>query len=261
MLARIVACLDVKHGQVVKGTKFRNHEVIGDVLALAKRYSDEGADEIVVYDIAASSENKTVDKSWVKAIASVVKAPLCIAGGIRTLKDAKEILNNGARKISINSPALANPGLIEELATHLGKERVVIGIDSYYDKKEEDYFVYTLTGDETLTNRTKWRTLEWVKEVEALGAGEIVLNMMNQDGVREGYDIPQLQAIKKVTTLPIIASGGAGKMEHFLAAYKEAKVEGTLGASAFHKEIINIKTLKTYLKANGVSVLPGDSSN
>lgn len=256
MLARIIACLDVKHGQVVKGTKFRNHEVIGDILALAERYSNEGADEIVVYDIAASSENKTVDKAWVKEVASVINVPLCIAGGIRTLKDAETILNNGAQKISINSPALANPSLIEELSSYLGRESVVVGIDSYYDKEKKDYFVYTLTGDENLTNRTQWRTLEWVKEVEALGAGEIVLNMMNQDGVREGYDIPQLQAVKKVTTLPLIASGGAGKMDHFLAAYREAKVEGTLGASAFHKEIINIKVLKAYLKANGILVLP-----
>ncbi|NLD08403.1 MAG: imidazole glycerol phosphate synthase subunit HisF, partial [Xanthomonadaceae bacterium] len=134
------------------------------------------------------------------------------------------------------------------------RDKVVIGIDSYFDDKRNDYFVYTLTGDESKTSETEWRTLDWVQKVEELGAGEIVLNMMNQDGVRSGYDLEQLKKVKAVCQLPLVASGGAGAKEHFLAAYKEAGVEGTLGASAFHKKIVHIGELKQYLNENGVEI-------
>ncbi len=254
MLAKIIACLDVKHGKVVKGTQFRDHETMGDILELAARYNEEGADEIVIYDIAASAENSVVDKSWIKQVAEIIDVPLCVAGGIKSVEDAQMVLDNGAQKISINSPALANPALITELSRTFGRDKVVIGIDSYFDEKRNDYFVYTLTGDESKTNETEWRTLDWVQKVEELGAGEIVLNMMNQDGVRSGYDLEQLKKVKAVCQLPLVASGGAGAKEHFLAAYKEVGVEGTLGASAFHKKIVHIGELKQYLKENGVEI-------
>lgn len=251
---RIIACLDVKDGEVVKGTQFRNHEKMGDALQLAKRYSDEGADELVVYDIAASTRGETVDKSWIGEIAKVIDIPLCVAGGIRTVEDAKGVLANGANKISINSPALANPDFINELVDAIGGDAVVIGIDSYFDEARNDYFVYTLTGDEATTSETAWKTLDWVQEVQKRGAGEIVLNMMNQDGVREGYDIPQLKKVREVCKISLVASGGAGAKEHFRDAYLEAKVDGTLGASAFHKSIVHIGELKTYLREQGIEV-------
>ncbi len=253
MLAKIVACLDVKDGVVVKGTQFKNHEIMGDIVALAKRYNEEGADEIVIYDITASTKNDLVDKSWIQKVAAVIDVPLCVAGGIRSIEDAQVVLDNGAQKISINSPALANPDLINELSETFGKSRVVVGIDSYYDQARDDYFVYALTGDPDTTLETEWRTEDWIKEVEKRGAGEIVLNMMNQDGVRSGYDLVQLAKFSALTSLPIVASGGAGAPEHFLEAYTKGNAAGTLGASAFHKKIVHIGELKDYLRANGLT--------
>lgn len=253
MLAkRIIPCLDVKSGQVVKGVQFRNHQVVGDILDLASRYAQEGADELVFYDITASSDGRTVDKSWVSAVAERLDIPFCVAGGIRTLDDAQQILADGADKISVNSPALADPGLINRLNDTFGRQCVVVGIDSWFDKASGSYKVYQFTGDETATRQTQWFTQDWAQEVEKRGAGEIVLNVMNQDGVRQGYDIKQLSAVRQVTNLPLIASGGAGAMEHFYDVFTEARVDGALAASVFHKQIIDIQQLKHYLKQQGV---------
>ncbi|PXZ00006.1 imidazole glycerol phosphate synthase subunit HisF [Gilliamella apicola] len=255
MLAkRIIPCLDVRNGQVVKGVQFRNHEIIGDIVPLAKRYAQEGADELVFYDITASSDGRVVDKSWVAKVAEVIDIPFCVAGGIKTVEDAGQILTFGADKISINSPALANPQLITQLADRYGVQCIVVGIDTWYDQESNSYHVYQFTGDEKRTVATKWNTLDWVKEVQKRGAGEIVLNMMNQDGVRNGYDLAQLKAVREVCHVPLIASGGAGTMEHFLQAFNEADVDGALAASVFHKQIINIGELKQYLVQHGVNI-------
>ena len=255
MLAkRIIPCLDVRNGQVVKGVQFRNHEIIGDIVPLAKRYAQEGADELVFYDITASSDGRVVDKSWVAKVAEVIDIPFCVAGGIKTVEDAGQILTFGADKISINSPALANPNLITQLADRYGVQCVVVGIDTWYDQESNNYHVYQFTGDEKRTVATKWNTLDWVKEVQKRGAGEIVLNMMNQDGVRNGYDLAQLKAVREVCHVPLIASGGAGTMEHFLQAFNEPDVDGALAASVFHKQIINIGELKQYLMQHGVNI-------
>ena len=255
MLAkRIIPCLDVRNGQVVKGVQFRNHEIIGDIVPLAKRYAQEGADELVFYDITASSDGRVVDKSWVAKVAEVIDIPFCVAGGIKTVEDAGQILTFGADKISINSPALANPQLITQLADRYGVQCIVVGIDTWYDQESNSYHVYQFTGDEKRTVATKWNTLDWVKEVQKRGAGEIVLNMMNQDGGRNGYDLAQLKAVREVCHVPLIASGGAGTMEHFLQAFNEADVDGALAASVFHKQIINIGELKQYLVEHGVNI-------
>ena len=255
MLAkRIIPCLDVRNGQVVKGVQFRNHEIIGDIVPLAKRYAQEGADELVFYDITASSDGRVVDKSWVAKVAEVIDIPFCVAGGIKTVEDAGQILTFGADKISINSPALANPDLITQLADRYGVQCVVVGIDTWYDQESNNYHVYQFTGDEKRTVATKWNTLDWVKEVQKRGAGEIVLNMMNQDGVRNGYDLAQLKAVREVCHVPLIASGGAGTMEHFLQAFNKPDVDGALAASVFHKQIINIGELKQYLVQHGVNI-------
>lgn len=255
MLAkRIIPCLDVRDGQVVKGVQFRNHEIIGDIVPLAKRYAEEGADELVFYDITASSDGRVVDKSWVAKVAEVIDIPFCVAGGIKTIEDASRILSFGADKISINSPALADPCLITRLADRFGVQCIVVGIDTWHDEKTNQYHVYQFTGDEKRTVATTWNTLDWVKEVQQRGAGEIVLNMMNQDGVKNGYDLTQLKAVRDVCHVPLIASGGAGKMVHFLDAFKRANVDGALAASVFHKQIINIAELKQYLSANGVEI-------
>ena len=257
MLARrIIPCLDVRDGKVVKGVQFRNHEIIGDIVPLAQKYAEAGADELVFYDITASSDGRVVDKSWVSRIAEVIDIPFCVAGGIKSEEDAKEILMMGADKISINSPALRDPSLISRLADHFGQQCVVVGIDSFYDKDSGKYQVYQFTGDETRTQKTSWTTFDWIKEVVSLGAGEIVLNCMNQDGVRQGYDIEQLKQAREVCNVPLIASGGAGTIEHFSQVYQQADVDGALAASVFHKGIIPINELKTYLKSQNIEVRP-----
>jgi len=253
MLAkRIIPCLDVKDGKVVKGVKFRNHEIIGDIVPLAKQYAKAGADELVFYDITASSDGRVVDKSWVSCIAEVIDIPFCVAGGIKSEQDAKEILMMGADKISINSPALQDPSLIERLADHFGVQCVVVGIDSYFDKDTNQYQVYQFTGDETRTQKTTWQTFDWIKAVQQHGAGEIVLNCMNQDGVRQGYDLEQLKQAREVCNIPLIASGGAGEIKHFSDVFSIADVDGALAASVFHKGIIAMEDLKTQLVNNNI---------
>ncbi|MBD2784302.1 imidazole glycerol phosphate synthase subunit HisF [Xenorhabdus sp. DI] len=255
MLAkRIIPCLDVRDGQVVKGVQFRHHEIIGDIVPLAQRYAQEGADELVFYDITASSDGRVVDKSWVAKVAEVINIPFCVAGGIKTVEEAGQILAFGADKISINSPALADPDLINRLSDHYGVQCVVVGVDTWFDKSTNSYQVYQFTGDEKRTTATRWQTLDWIKEVQQRGAGEIVLNMMNQDGVRNGYDLTQLKLVRDVCSVPLIASGGAGAPEHFLDAFQVANVDGALAASVFHKQIINISELKQYLATQGVEV-------
>lgn len=253
MLAkRIIPCLDVRDGKVVKGVQFRNHEIIGDIVPLAEQYAKAGADELVFYDITASSDQRVVDKSWVSRIAQVIDIPFCVAGGIKSVEDAGRILEMGADKISVNSPALTTPSLINELHDVFGQQCVVIGIDSFFNEASGHYEVYKFTGDESRTQQTQWQTQDWIAEVQQRGAGEIVLNCMNQDGVRKGYDIAQLKAIREVCNVPLIASGGAGAIEHFADVFKQADVDGALAASVFHKGIIDMQELKSALSAQGI---------
>ncbi len=195
-----------------------------------------------------------VDKSWVSRVAEVIDIPFCVAGGIKSVEDAGQILSFGADKISINSPALADPTLITRLADRYGVQCIVVGIDAWYDSATGRYHVNQYTGDESRTRVTQWETLDWVQEVQQRGAGEIVLNMMNQDGVRNGYDLEQLKLVRERCHVPLIASGGAGTPEHFLHAFEQAQVDGALAASVFHKQIINIGELKQYLKQQGVEI-------
>lgn len=172
MLAkRIIPCLDVKDGVVVKGVKFRGHEVMGEIVPLARRYAEEGADELVFYDITASSDGRVVDKSWISRVAEAIDIPFCVAGGIRSIEDAGRLLAFGADKISVNSPALADPTLISRLAERFGVQCVVVGIDSWHDEKTGEYWVNQYTGDEKKTRVTQWHTLDWVEEVQRRGAG------------------------------------------------------------------------------------------
>jgi cyclase len=249
---RIIPCLDVKDGHVVKGVQFRDHEVVGDIVELARRYCEEDADELVFYDITASSDRRTVDRGWIERIARVIDIPFCVAGGIRTIEDARAVLNGGADKVSINSPALENPELIGRMAYAFGSQAVVVGIDSR--SEDGDWYVYQYTGDPAKTQATKRRTLEWAKEAAERGAGEIVLNCMNQDGMRRGYDIAQLATLREVLRVPLIASGGAGAPEHFRDVFLQARVDGALAASVFHKGLIAIPDLKRYLAGEGIEV-------
>ena len=234
--------------------RFRDHRVVGDIVELAARYRDEGADELVFYDITASPDGRSVDRSWVQRVARLLDIPFCVAGGIRSVEDAEQVLHEGAEKISINSPALADPDLISRLSERFGAQCVVVGIDS--QTVDGDYIVYQYTGDPDRTRSTARRTLDWITEVQRRGAGEIVLNCMASDGVRRGYDIDQLRAARAVCEVPLIASGGAGAPEHFADVFREAHVDGALAASVFHTGQIAIPDLKRYLLGAGIEVRP-----
>jgi cyclase len=251
---RIIACLDVKGGRVVKGVRFEGHVDAGDPLSLALYYRDEGADEIVIYDITASAERRTIDYAWLKQIARQLDVPLCVAGGIRTTEQALACLEHGADKISINSPALERPDFIDELASVAGSQCVVVGVDSRLHDGE--WRPHQYTGAKATTQRTSWRTLDWIVEAQSRGAGEVVLNCMDSDGTREGYDIAQLRAARALLSVPLIASGGAGAVEHFAAAFRIADVSGALAAGALHNGALRIGQIKRALAEQDIEVRP-----
>lgn len=253
MLARrIIPCLDVRDGRVVKGVQFKNHEDVGGIIELALIYSQSGADELVFYDITASVDDRTISPDWIKAVSRAIDIPFCVAGGINSVEAAGARLSAGADKISINSPALQDPDLINALSAAYGQQCIVIGIDTF--EENGTYRVKSHTGDPDKTRETGRDTLDWVREVIERGAGEIVLNCMNQDGVRKGYDLKQLSAVREVCSVPLIASGGAGEVSHFKDVFQKSKVDGALAASVFHKSIIAIPDLKSELKASGIEI-------
>ena len=236
----------------MKGVRFLDHRDVGDIIELADRYCRAGADEIVFYDITASPEGRTVDRSWVTGVAAILDVPFCVAGGIRSIADAEGILNKGADKISINSPALENPQLISDLAKRFGSQCVVLGVDSR--RVNGSWRVYRNTGDPSRISETSHETAQWVREAQELGAGEVVLNCMNQDGVRNGYDLEQLATIKGICKVPLVASGGAGCPQHFRDVFEKTDVSAALAASVFHDNIIDIPGLKRYLYDANVDV-------
>jgi cyclase len=250
---RIVPCLDVRDGRVVKGVRFRDHVDMGDIVALALRYRDEGADELVFYDITASPEGRSVDRAWVERVAREIDIPFCVAGGIRSVEDARTVLHAGADKVSINTPALERPQLIGEIADAFGQQCVVVGIDSLRDA-DGQWRVRQYSGDPSRTRALPQRTLDWVDEAQQRGAGEIVLNCMGSDGVREGYDIEQLQAVRQRCQVPLVASGGAGTIAHFADVFRQADVDAALAASVFHSGAVHIPELKRHLRGQGIEV-------
>ncbi|QCI25881.1 imidazole glycerol phosphate synthase subunit HisF [Buchnera aphidicola] len=255
MLAkRIIPCLDVREGHVVKGIQFRNHVIVGNIVHLAKKYVQDGADELVFYDIYASTNQSLVHMKWIRDVAAVIDVPFCVAGGIRNISDVKNILSSGADKVSINSSAINEPDFITRIADRFGSQCVVVGIDSWYDSVKKKYLVYQYTGRVESTKKTRWNTVSWVKEVQKKGAGEIVLNVMNQDGLCTGYDIQQLKEIKQVCNVPLIASGGAGTMKDFYHVFQKTNVDGALAASVFHKNIFTIRELKYFLSKRGIRI-------
>ena len=244
----------MRDGQVVKGIRFRGHRVVGDILELAARYRDEGADEVVFYDISASPQGRTVERTWVSRVARTLDIPFCVAGGIRSVEDAEQLLACGAEKVSVNSPALENPDLINALSERFGAQCVVVGIDS--QTIDGEYRVQQFTGDSARTRDAARKTIDWALEVQRRGAGEIVLNCMASDGVRGGYDLEQLRAVRGICQVPLVASGGAGAVSHFAEVFQKAGVDGALAASVFHSGEIAIPALRRELRAQGIEVRP-----
>ncbi len=250
---RIIPCLDVRDGRVVKGVRFRDHVDMGDIAELALRYREQGADELVFYDIGASPDGRSVDVAWIERIARLIDIPFCVAGGIGDVETARRVLHAGADKISINSPALGRPELISELAEAFGVQCVVVGIDSVREP-DGQWRVRRFSGDPNRTQAIALRTLDWLVEAQRRGAGEIVLNCMDSDGVRRGYDVAQLQQARQLCHVPLIASGGAGAPEHFAEVFVHADVDGALAASVFHSGAIVIPELKHYLRQQQIEV-------
>jgi cyclase len=249
---RIIPCLDVKNNKVVKGIQFKNHKIVGSIVDLAEKYSNDGADELVFYDISASTHGSVVNKNWISKIAEVINIPFCVAGGIKTLEDAKQILNLGADKISINTPALNNPHLISELSNSFGSQCVVIGMDIKIIDAEA--YLFAKTGSERTAFCTNKKALDWLQEVQDLGAGEVVINAMGKDGVRDGYDIELLQSLETKCSIPMIASGGAGGPDDFINVFEQTNVDGALAAGIFHRNEFSVGQIKKALKTNKVNV-------
>lgn len=246
---RIIPCLDVNNGRVVKGVNFVNLIDAGDPVECAKVYDKAGADELVFLDITASSDNRDTVVDMVKAVAKQVFIPFTVGGGIRSVEDFRKILNAGADKVSVNSAAVKNPSLIKDAAEKFGRQCVVVAIDAKRHEKG-GWDVY-LNGGRVNTGID---ALKWAKQAEDLGAGEILLTSMDCDGTKAGYDIELTRAVSESVSIPVIASGGAGTMEHFLSAFREGKADAVLAASLFHFKEIEIKDLKQYLRDNGESV-------
>ena len=250
MLAkRIIPCLDVKNGKTVKGVNFENFRDAGDPVELGRRYSDEGADELVFLDITASLEGRDTFVNVVRRVAENLNIPFTVGGGINKMSDVNVMLNSGADKISINSSALRNPGLIDEISSHYGNQVCVVAIDA---KCEADghWHCYVKGGSE----RTDRELFEWAHEAQERGAGEILFTSMNHDGVKTGFACEALRELHDSLSIPIIASGGCGAMEHFVDVFDNGKADAALAASVFHFNEISIKELKHYLKANNINV-------
>lgn len=247
---RIIPCLDVKNGRVVKGVNFVNLTDAGDPVECAKAYDKAGADELVFLDITASSDARNTVEDMVRAVAENVFIPFTVGGGIRTVEDFRKILNAGADKVSVNSAAIKNPQLIHDAAEKFGRQCVVCAIDAKRRVDGSGYDVY-LNGGRVNTGID---ALEWAKKAEALGAGELLVTSMDCDGTKAGYDLELTKSISESVKIPVIASGGAGKPEHFLDAFRIGKADAVLAASLFHFKEIEIMDLKKYLLSAGESV-------
>jgi cyclase len=250
---RIIACLDVREGRVVKGVRFRDHADAGGIEELALRYASEGADELVFYDIGASPAGRGVELAWVARVSRLLDIPFCVAGGISSVEQARRVLGAGADKVSENSPALRRPELVAELAEAFGSQCVVVGIDSERES-DGDWRVRRDSGDPARMQALPLRTLDWIERAQRLGAGEIVLNCMGSDGVRRGFDLAQLRAARAACAVPLVASGGAGTAAHFADVFREADVDAALAASVFHSGELPIPELKATLRAQGIEV-------
>lgn len=249
---RIIPCLDVDKGRVVKGVKFFDHVDAGDPVEQAKRYQDQGADELVFYDITASHEGRDIMAQLVRQVADSVFMPLTVGGGIRTLEDATRLIQAGAEKVSVNSAAVRRPALLKEVAEKFGCCATVLGLDANRVKIDgvEHWHVFINGGRVD----TGIKVMQWVKDAESLGAGEIVLNVMNADGTTAGYDIEMTAAVSDAVKIPVVASGGAGSPEHMLHVLKEGRADAALAASIFHFGRYTVGEVKDYLRSHGVPV-------
>jgi cyclase len=245
---RVIPCLDVKDGRVVKGVRFENLRDARDPAEAARAYSDAGADEIVLLDIAATVENRSVRLEWVERVAEAVTVPFTVGGGVRSIDDMEDLFDLGVTKVSVNTAAVRDPDLVRGAAEAYGPETVVSAIDA--EKSEGRYEVLVEGG----RRRAGLDLVEWAKRVEGLGAGEILLTSKDADGTKAGFDLPMTRAVAEAVSVPVIASGGAGKLEHMAAAVREGRAAAVLAASVFHFGELGVQEVKDYLKGQGIPV-------
>jgi cyclase len=247
---RIIPCLDVKDGRVVKGVNFVGLRDVGNPVELAKRYNAENADELVFLDISKTQEGHDLMLDVIRETAKELFIPLTIGGGIKSVGDIRQLLNAGADKVSINSAAIKEPGLIKEASDVFGSQCICVAIDVKYDDEREDYYVHTHGGSKA----TDIKAFDWVKQAADLGAGELLITSMDHDGVKEGFDIKFLKEAVGLVDIPIIASGGAGNIGHFVELFKETGISAGLAASIFHNQEVGINELKETLEKEGIEV-------
>ncbi|WP_010676572.1 imidazole glycerol phosphate synthase subunit HisF [Bacillus timonensis] len=247
---RIIPCLDVKDGRVVKGIQFVGLRDAGDPVELAKFYDSEGADELVFLDISASHEGRKTMVEVVEKVAAELAIPFTVGGGINSLEDMKRILRAGADKVSLNTAAVTNPDLIKEGADFFGSQCIVVAIDAKFDDTLGSWRVFTHGGRKA----TDWEVVAWAQEAVKLGAGEILLTSMDDDGSKDGFNLELTRRVSEAVTVPVIASGGAGNAEHFVRAFNEGKADAALAASIFHYKETSVKEVKNFLKEKGVNV-------
>ncbi|MDR2559092.1 MAG: imidazole glycerol phosphate synthase subunit HisF [Oscillospiraceae bacterium] len=247
---RIIPCLDINNGKVVKGVNFENVKDVGDPVAKAKYYDSQGADELVLYDISASIEGRIIPLCLVEKIKKSISVPLSVAGGIGTIDDFQKVLNAGADRVSVNSLVMKNPEFIRLAADRFGSKSIVVGIDAKRD--ESGKFTVVIGGGKINTGLD---LIEWVKRLESLGAGEICLNSIDADGVKNGYDIEMLNRVCEVVKIPVTASGGCGKLEHFAEVFRKTNASAALAASVFHFNVLTVREVKEYLRNEGIAVL------
>ena len=245
---RVIPCLDIKDGRVVKGVKFVDLVDARDPAEAAAAYSEQGADEIVMLDIAASVEGRKTRAEWVKRVVEAVKVPLGVGGGIADIDTMQELFDLGVSKVSINTAAARNPQLVKDASEKFGSQRLVVAIDA---QKGDDSFEVLVSGG---NEKVQLDLVAWVKQVESLGAGEILLTSKDADGVKTGYDIPMTRAVADAVSIPVIASGGCGELEHMAAAVKDAHADAVLAASVFHFGKFTVRDVKEYLKGEGIPV-------
>lgn len=247
---KIIPCLDVKDGKVVKGVNFVGLKEVGDPVEFAKNYCEQGADELVFLDISATNENRGTMVEWVKKVADVVTIPFTVGGGIRSVEDMKTLLDAGCDKVSLNSAAIRNPQLLKEGADLFGKDAIVLAADGKMREDQSGWNV-VINGGNVDSGKD---LIEWVKEAEALGVGSILVTSMDADGTKEGYDIPMTKAVKDAVHVPVIASGGCGSLEDFASVFEQDAADAALAASMFHFNTVSVPQVKEYLTKKGIKV-------
>lgn len=246
-MKKIIPCLDTRHGQLVKGVNFLNMQHLGDPISYAKKYSDAGADELVVLDIARTLDELSMRTDMLKEIMSVTDIPVTVGGGLASLAEVEAALATGAHAVAVNSAAVRNPELINEIAAKYGSDRLTLAVDVSFDENKGDYYIYTHGGQ----RQVDIKAFDWLKEGEARGAGRLLITSIDHDGVKNGFDIVFLKQARALVAIPIIASGGAGNAQDFVNLFEETGVEGGLAASIFHRDELSIQDVKDALSVKG----------